>query len=107
MVATHAIQEASSAEREKPPPTSAIARSTSWEEMLEPTIAIEMTTMVSTATRSGGSAGAGTGGPRPAARMDPADASPWAMPCTSAFAACLLTGAYRMIRHSSQQIVHT
>jgi hypothetical protein len=41
---------------ENPPPTSAIARSTSWEEILEPTIAIAMTPMVFIATGSGGMA---------------------------------------------------
>src|SRR5271165_1358920 len=54
MVAMQAIQEASSAETEKPPPMSAMARSTSCDEMLEPTIAIVMTPMVSIASGSGG-----------------------------------------------------
>ena len=58
-----AIKEAWSAEMKNPPPTSAIARSTSWEEILEPTIAIAMTPMVLIATGSGGRAGGETAGP--------------------------------------------
>src|SRR6516164_317074 len=56
MVAVQAIQEASSAEMEKPPPTSAIPRSTSCEEMVEPSVANAMTPIVSIATDSGGRA---------------------------------------------------
>jgi hypothetical protein len=54
IVATHAIQEAWSAEMEKAPPTSAMSRSTNWEEMLDPTIAMTMTAMVVIAVDKGG-----------------------------------------------------
>jgi hypothetical protein len=45
-VAAHAIHDASSADTEKAPAMSAISRSTSCEEMLEPTIAIAITPIV-------------------------------------------------------------
>src|SRR5713226_5890833 len=54
MVAVQAIHDAWSEEMEKAPPTSAIARSTSWEELLEPTIASATTPIIPTATDSGG-----------------------------------------------------
>ena len=53
MVAMHAIQDASSAEMEKAPPTSAISRSTSWDEMLEPSMATTTTPIVWIAIRRG------------------------------------------------------
>src|SRR5271170_7889495 len=62
MVAIQAIQDASSAETENAPPTSAMARSTSCEEMLEPTMAIVMTAMVWIATESGGGLAGGASG---------------------------------------------
>ncbi len=66
MVAVQAIQEAWSEETKKAPPMSAIARSTSWEEMLEPTMASATTPIVPAATDSGGSVllGGGEGGSR-------------------------------------------
>src|SRR6266852_4250380 len=54
MVAVQAIHDAWSEEMVKAPPTSAIARSTSWEEMLEPTMASATTAIVPMATESGG-----------------------------------------------------
>src|SRR5271168_3972810 len=54
IVATEAIQDASSADTEKPPPRSAISRSTSCEEIVEPTIATAITPIVAIATESGG-----------------------------------------------------
>src|SRR5271156_5689600 len=54
IVATEAIQDASSADTEKPPPMSAISRSTSCEEIVEPTIATAITPIVVIATGSGG-----------------------------------------------------
>src|SRR5579864_4456125 len=54
IVATQAIQDASSADSEKPPPISAISRSTSCEEIVEPTIATAITPIVVIATESGG-----------------------------------------------------
>src|SRR3984893_13386146 len=54
IVATEAIQDASSADTEKPPPMSAISRSTSCEEIVEPTIATAITPIVVIATESGG-----------------------------------------------------
>ena len=60
MVAMQAIQDAWSAETEKAPPMSAIARSTSWDEMLDPTMAIVTMPIVWIATeRGGGPAGLG------------------------------------------------
>src|SRR5438552_1371092 len=62
IVAIQAIQDASSEETENPPPTSAMARSTSCEEMLEPTMATVTTPMVAIATeRGGGPAALGEG----------------------------------------------
>ena len=62
IVAMQAIQDAWSAEMENAPPTSAIARSTSWEEMLEPSMAIVITPIVPIATgRGGGPAELGKG----------------------------------------------
>src|SRR5258707_15108022 len=54
IVATQAIQDASSADTDKAPVMSAISRSTSCEEMLEPTMAIAITPIVVIATGSGG-----------------------------------------------------
>src|SRR5271163_4283414 len=54
IVATQAIQDASSADSENPPPMSAISRSTSCEEIVEPTIATAITPIVAVATGSGG-----------------------------------------------------
>src|SRR5437870_11638979 len=70
IVATHAIQDASSADTEKPPPMSAISRSTSCEEIVEPTIATAITPIVVIATESGGwaataCAALAAGGPAP------------------------------------------
>src|SRR5271169_2768670 len=49
-----AMHEASSADTEKPPPMSAISRSTSCEDIVEPTIATAITPIVVIATESGG-----------------------------------------------------
>src|SRR5580658_5991692 len=54
IVATQAIQDASSADSEKPPPISVISRSTSCEEIVEPTIATAITPIVVIATGGGG-----------------------------------------------------
>src|SRR5579859_669145 len=54
IVATQAIQDASSADSERPPPISAISRSTSCEDIVEPTIATAITPIVVIATGSGG-----------------------------------------------------
>ncbi len=54
IVATHAIHDAWSADTEKAPAISAISRSTSCEEMLEPTMAMAITAIVVIATESGG-----------------------------------------------------
>src|SRR5215813_13712694 len=60
IVAAQAIQDASSADTDSPPPTSGIPRSTSWEEMLDPSWASAMMPMVLIATgRGGGPGGAG------------------------------------------------
>ena len=85
MVAVQAIQEASSAEIEKPPPMSAIPRSTSWEEMVEPTVASAMTPIVSIATGSGGRGGAETAGLRSDACTDCGAEISQAIACTGAF----------------------
>src|SRR5438552_14079846 len=68
IVATHAIQDASSADTEKPPPMSAISRSTSCEEIVEPTMATAITPIVVIATESGGWAATACAAPAPAAR---------------------------------------
>src|SRR5689334_18246879 len=54
IVAAQPIQEAWSAETESAPPTSAMSRSTSWEEMLDPTMAMAMMAMVVIAVDKGG-----------------------------------------------------
>ena len=59
IVATQAIQDASSAESEKPPPMSAISRSTSCEDIVEPTIATAITPIVIATGSCGWAATAG------------------------------------------------
>src|SRR5271169_1973406 len=63
-----AMHEASSADTEKPPPMSAISRSTSCEEIVEPTIATAITPIVVTATESGGWAATACAALAPGAR---------------------------------------
>ena len=59
IVAAHAIHEASFADTEKPPAMSAMSRSTSDEDIVEPTIATAITAIVVIATESGGWVAAG------------------------------------------------
>src|SRR4029077_15208645 len=76
IVATQAIQDASSADSEKPPPISAISRSTSCEDIVEPTIATAITPIVVIATGSGGwGATAGAALPRGAGWIFPVPSS--------------------------------
>jgi|SRR5690349_9730893 hypothetical protein len=68
IVAMHAIHDAWSADTEKAPAMSAISRSTSCEEMLEPTMAIAITPIVVIATESGGWAASACAALAPEAR---------------------------------------
>jgi hypothetical protein len=68
IVATHAIHDAWSADTEKAPAMSAISRSTSCEEMLEPTMAIAITPIDVIATDSDGWAASGCAVLAPEAR---------------------------------------
>jgi hypothetical protein len=98
MVATQAIQDASSAETEKAPPMSAMARSTSCEEMLEPTMAMVMTAMVWIATDSGGGlAGGANGAPVDLGGAPPPDPDD-AISCVTDYTAYV---ADRQARHAT------
>jgi hypothetical protein len=81
----------SPAEIEKPPPTSAIPRSTSCEDMVEPSVASAMTPIVSIATCSGGRAGAETAGLRCDACTDCGAEISRAIACTGVFGTRPLT----------------